>query len=296
MNSVSAASKADGSARLRAKDQAVNWAQNIAEIGQVFHLAAATLRRLKEAALGIATRSPKRVLRAFAISSRDVGRVQRGVKPADAANLWLELQYGWKPLYKDLHDSLSKATSRIALADHVFQSVGKGRAHSKVSVPTGPVSGSLRRSTMVDTVAFAKTYLWYTISDSQRASLTAAGLTNPYSLAWEIVPFSFVVDWFLPIGDFLNSLDAVDNLTFVGGYRSELKRQKAEMVHSGTPGHFEKWSQDGKDLKFLVSMSRSGLTSFPKAPLPQFQNPFSPTHIANALALFASALDRMVGK
>lgn len=31
------------------------------------------------------------------------------------------------------------------------------------------------------------------------------GLINPGTVAWEIVPFSFLVDWFIPVGAWLNS-------------------------------------------------------------------------------------------
>jgi hypothetical protein len=35
------------------------------------------------------------------------------------------------------------------------------------------------------------------------------GLVNPLSIAWEVVPFSFVVDWFLPVGNFLENLTSL---------------------------------------------------------------------------------------
>jgi len=44
------------------------------------------------------------------------------------------------------------------------------------------------------------------VFDSPNALLLSQlGLVNPASLAWELVPFSFVVDWFANVGDFLAS-------------------------------------------------------------------------------------------
>jgi hypothetical protein len=40
---------------------------------------------------------------------------------------------------------------------------------------------------------------------------------NPLEIAWELVPFSFVVDWFIPIGDWLGSLDALKGVKQVWG-------------------------------------------------------------------------------
>lgn len=33
------------------------------------------------------------------------------------------------------------------------------------------------------------------------------GFSNPAAVLWEATPFSFVGDWFFPIGDYLNDLD-----------------------------------------------------------------------------------------
>lgn len=41
------------------------------------------------------------------------------------------------------------------------------------------------------------------------------GLTNPASIAWELVPFSFVVDWFGTVGEFLASWTDFDGLEFI---------------------------------------------------------------------------------
>jgi len=42
-------------------------------------------------------------------------------------------------------------------------------------------------------------------------------LGNPMELAWELIPFSFVVDWFLPIGNWISALDATLHVTGTWG-------------------------------------------------------------------------------
>jgi hypothetical protein len=39
------------------------------------------------------------------------------------------------------------------------------------------------------------------------------GLTNPLVVAWELIPFSFVADWFIQVGDYLTALTALQGLT-----------------------------------------------------------------------------------
>jgi hypothetical protein len=41
---------------------------------------------------------------------------------------------------------------------------------------------------------------------------------NVWQLAWELIPLSFVVDWFLPVGKYLDSLNATKGITFLDGY------------------------------------------------------------------------------
>jgi hypothetical protein len=38
------------------------------------------------------------------------------------------------------------------------------------------------------------------------------GMLDPASVVWEIVPYSFVVDWFVPFGTYLSNLNAIPKL------------------------------------------------------------------------------------
>lgn len=283
--------KADGTARLRAKDQSANWAVNIAEIGQTYRLALLTLNRLTSAVRGIVTRNPAMVLRAFALRPADMKRVRHQIPLSAVPEFWLEVQYGWKPLLSDVKSALDGATSRIALGGPVFKVEGNGVER----VVKGPYqwldTGAFKIMATKTIVSLAKTRLMFALDSQQISALTSIGLTNPYSLAWELVPFSFVVDWFLPVGDFLSGIDACDNLTFIRGTRSQLSRTKAEYQY--LPGYLigggRQMSSGGNDLSFMTTFTRDVLSTFPRNPRPQFKNPFSPTHLANALALFAGA-------
>lgn len=47
--------------------------------------------------------------------------------------------------------------------------------------------------------------------------LSRIGLTNPAVLAWDVIPWSFVVNWVIPIGDWLESIDSTVGLDYLGG-------------------------------------------------------------------------------
>jgi hypothetical protein len=48
-----------------------------------------------------------------------------------------------------------------------------------------------------------------------------SGLKDPLSVAWELLPYSFVADWFIPIGDFLQARGLSQALT--GSFVSSTK-------------------------------------------------------------------------
>lgn len=50
--------------------------------------------------------------------------------------------------------------------------------------------------------------------NSTVASLRDYGVINPAAIAWELIPFSFVVDWFIGVGDYLNNYTALSGITW----------------------------------------------------------------------------------
>jgi len=121
--------------------------------------------------------------------------------PKRAADLWLEWHFGWEPLYEDIHSAC------IILQSPPPQLI-------KVRVRSQTVPDQIDNSfEMSEWGAYDLT--WGVIREQMGARVTVSnpnlwkatqlGLTNPASIAWELVPFSFVVDWFIPVGQFLGS-------------------------------------------------------------------------------------------
>lgn len=59
------------------------------------------------------------------------------------------------------------------------------------------------------------------VSDATLAQIGSHGLTNPAALAWELFPLSFVIDWFIPIGSFLDGLSTSLGMEFRDGYMTK---------------------------------------------------------------------------
>lgn len=96
------------------------------------------------------------------------------------------------------------------------------------------------------------------------------GLTNPFQVAHEVIPFSFVLDWFVPVGDWLSQFDLADQMTsFVNGTDSLYGKFTDYGITGVSPGGFETFSYPG-DRHEKVYYERTPITStyvsFPPLP------------------------------
>lgn len=123
------------------------------------------------------------------------------------------------------------------------------------------------------------------------------GIINPLAVAWEVIPYSFVVDWFLPVGNFLNSLDFDTGLEFSRGWLSfhgqglvDLKAVSGSYV---ADDHNLTMNWQGGGVNYTSrGYRRTVLRSFPAIVYPSFKNPISLLHANNALALLRQVFGR----
>jgi len=206
-------------------------------------------------------------------------------------NAWLELQYGWKPLLSDVFGACEHLANQRFRMPRYKETASKSRTVN--SRESGGTSDYFEEIVRVDHTSVK--YVVY-FSGDENHSLSSLGLVNPLSIAWELVPYSFVADWFIPIGNYLNNLDATSGLNFVKGCRTVFHRNIATKTRTGRSyedaNNVVVNSNNIKGYSEHVLLGRSVLGSFPKPALPGFKNPFSPYHIANALALLSQTFKR----
>lgn len=166
----------------------------------------------------------------------NVLRKRRGAKPlskADyAANAWLELNFGWLPIIDDvvslcnyidgLIDSDSAEETLFSFSGYMkYQYAGSHVPRPEVTELNKEWENSLSNATStvwdydacegISTFKVGINTTWKPESSILNI-LNSIGLANPAAVAWEIVPFSFVVDWFIPINRWLESLSATIGL------------------------------------------------------------------------------------
>lgn len=262
--------------------------QTVKSIENLFNTIVYTARDLKRKNVSSAIR------RLFGDALSEVGKrkLARKLKGQDIANQWLSLQYGWLPLCSDIYGLVMKQHQREKTRPRTFRvskeltqmsnSSGWG---SSVSTGDGKVHGVFRTSSRVS-------YMIRAFPDAVLAEPAALGVTNPLVVAWEVTPWSFVVDWFLPIGDYLDQLTASHGWIFYDGAKSVLTKVDAVSVWSWfnayTSGGWDYTNAEGYEASgSYARFQRGTLTGFPSPKIPRFKNPLTLGHLANAVALSA---------
>lgn len=119
----------------------------------------------------------------------------------DVSSQWLAIQYGWKPMLQDIKNA-AEAFEHLTSEPRTR----KIRVHHSI-YKTGNVSTSPANWYAHGTRRITKRLTAYVTEDLSSAP-RSLGLLNPLSVAWELVPFSFVADWFIPVGNYLEAVAA----------------------------------------------------------------------------------------
>jgi len=287
--------------RLDMLDRKVNLVQVYAERHQTVNLFLTTVRRVTEAGANVARGNLIGAGRALGVSVSARAHRRHKVRfekdPSKATSRgWLELQYGWRPLLQDIYGSAE------LIAQHNLREI-RSRTVVKMSIgDNGQVitsNDSLNKRQYDWTWKYTlKKVIYFSTPGETIHTLAQVGITNPALIAWELTPWSFVVDWFLPIGNWISSWDATVGLVFEKGCQTTFHRFNQKNTGRGgsqittfPPGLITR-REDRFTEREYIECRRITLSSFPRIALPRFKNPFSPEHIANAIALLTTTFKR----
>lgn len=283
------------------KNSSVNVAQAFGERQQTFSMIANTARRLAGAYSSLRKGNLWKACKDLSSSTFELDRRHPGASrrfrttypdnPRQAAsNAWLELQYGWRPLLSDVYGSAEfLAEKHVRDESDVYdgrESVKVGLRDKTTSLIGGPFYSDISVS--------GKYVISYQVTNPLLRYSAMLGMTNPALLAWELTPFSFVVDWFLPIGNYLSNIDSCYGVTFLQGCKSIKQTSTSvgyDFYRTIEPSQvFESKLQLGPSEAF--SLVRTPLGEFPSNTLPRLKNPISVSHAISAVALLVQVFRR----
>lgn len=223
-------------------------------------------------------------------------RSVRELRTKDIAGMWLALQYGWKPLLSDVYDLVNGLHYRETTFPKVHRgrkSIGEIKKPATGSSYFDSMKGPLRSQGVAENAAVVK-YTVMAMPDAKWAAPAALGLTDPLTVLWEVTPWSFVVDWFIPVGQYLEQLTATHGWNFMAGCKSTLQRVETKGNFNGQNNYSSAgWSytntKSWRRSCVYTAYRRSVLNGFPSVRAPKFKNPFSTGHMWNSLALLYQA-------
>jgi hypothetical protein len=148
-----------------------------------------------------------RAYRAFRRGNLVAVRDALGVNSSKGgSNNWLEYKYGWMPVLQDIHGAAKTlADIQYKPRNHVFHSRVKSQDLWRRDGMNGPIRYE------------AKAWCRVRVNTPSLSLGNKIGALNPLTVAWELIPFSFVADWFVNIGDCIAEATAFAGLTILDG-------------------------------------------------------------------------------
>jgi hypothetical protein len=212
------------------------------------------------------------------------------------ANNWLELQYGWKPLMQSIDGSL-RALAKLNFGDTQIQRVTASATCESQDDSTFPMHTTGVPNAGKHTVyqqTKTKFVLRFRVASPLQAFMAQTGFTNPINLGWELLPFSFVADWFLPIGPWLETLTVWDGLAFLDGSETNYSRRwTSSAINFGTNMFAQDYTHQARYIREEVLLNRVKLSAFPTQKLLPPRNGLSSVmRAANAVALVVSVFGK----
>lgn len=254
---------------------------------QTLMLLAQTATRLLSAMRSLRGCDPGGVAKALGLSParvRDIMRKNPGGKrlsPKEASvaasSAWLELQYGWIPLVSDAFGAAQ------ALAQQLNEpAVQTYRVRKRNQTKTCPVASPNIKS--YEYLAQVKGQLIARLTEKNVIGLN--GLADPSSVLWELLPWSFVADWFIPIGSYLEARGLAQSLS--GVFVTTITQRETFSTTSGLPlSAIRKRERDFNYRHMRVIVDRTVSSSL-ATPFPTFKpldKVASWKRAANAVAL-----------
>lgn len=229
-------------------------------------------------------------------SLRRLSTFVQAIRPKNYANNWLMWQYGMRPLVSDVYE-----TSRWLVAGHglhqphIRTRAGQTGVVKDVYNYVGPGSSVPQRRTcewsyrtMFDLV--------FDFKPSVISSMAGFSSLNPISIAWELLPYSFVVDWLVNVGGYIRNTESalLYGTAFRSGYYTNTRRIiRTSSVHGAFGDATGVWSADCDYISHETAKSRIILSSTPFPRPPSFKANLGASQLISAAALLIQPLTRL---
>lgn len=216
-----------------------------------------------------------------------------------ASEMWLQLQYGWMPLLMDIFNGINyvaDAVNPVKSPPTQFTCVRRLEQRLVVKQPSHPNPSVWPGfATKGEAMGAVETRYRFRISDPNVYLFNNLGLINPLYTVWVSLPFTFLLDWLLPVSTFLKAITAPLGLQFVSGYSTTKSWGTTQVtVTAKVFPPQAAYRNEGECTAYCEKgfISRVRYTNWP-GPALFFRFPFSSEkRVANAVALLHTGINR----
>lgn len=178
------------------------------------------------------------------VSRRILRSSSRRARARAVADTHLEIIFGWFPLLADIHNA---CLTVIQDADRLQFVTARANGSDRSQLLT--TVGGKRVYSLVTTDCYVTLSTQIRIANPNRWLLERAGLLNPAAVAWDLVPWSFVVNMFVNVSSLVNTITDFAGLSFPNASTTRKAITRRDRVRSNLTGDpmtgavtsFEKW-------------------------------------------------------
>lgn len=209
---------------------------------------------------------------------------------------WLEFHFGWRPLVMDIYSCIDILQQPCPSHTVKVRNRDKYTYHSEdrwtdiviyngqpKQYPFGSI-GETEYEVMMQYIADLQ------VDNPNVYMANQLGVVNPAQVLWEVIPYSFLVDWFIPVGSFLNQYTDFSGMSLGQPMTTTtITRRRVKRAVRG-----EVWEDYTytRNESFAKAMHRERGISNANFPMPSIPLGLSPTRAATAVSLLLQQLRR----
>lgn len=227
-------------------------------------------------------------------SAQDYGRrFKKGTEKV--SDFWLETWFGWLPTISDIGSAVDTIQSPLPYNLYAKGTATVTRSVSYVPPPNFYASWDdtwvIRSGTYWTHVAKHKYFARIRVENPNLYLANQLGLVNPAVVAWELVPFSFVADWFANVSQFLSACTDFLGLELYDSYENTKYEIRESHFYSDNwrywstdPGYWTSYNRTRAWSKLQTQFTRSPGVTTPSLHWKEFKLPWQRTATICALA------------
>ena len=228
------------------------------------------------------------LLNFLASQQRNARRKKVVINPAAFGKYWLEWWMGWAPLVSDIFLACATLSGQDGAAHHKRKLVATStKIHQSRSTLNTSAYLSVNN---YDVKCTAKVGATVVITNPNLFLANQLGLANPLATAWQVMPWSWLVNWVYDVESYLRSLSEFYGVSLEKAYYTQTRRTTycdCYWIDKAT------WSVRYKCIRYKnVVMERK--IGFPPMSLPKLgMARISPTRAATAASLLAQRMSKI---